>query len=60
VTEVRTIPVRFLRAATSTATLRGVDLQEWMDELGMDPVLLFDDRSRITVEQAARLVRAVW
>jgi AraC-like DNA-binding protein len=57
---VRTIPVRFLRAATSTATLRGVDLQEWMDELGMDPVLLFDDRSRITVEQAARLVRAVW
>jgi len=60
VTEVRTIPVRFLRAATSTATLRGVDLQEWMDELGIDPVLLFDDRSRITVEQAARLVRAVW
>jgi AraC-like DNA-binding protein len=57
---VRTIPVRFLRAATSTATLRGVDLQEWMDELGIDPVLLFDDRSRITVEQAARLVRAVW
>lgn len=56
----RTIPVRFLRAATSTATLRGVDLQEWMDELGIDPVLLFDDRSRITVDQAARLVRAVW
>lgn len=56
----RTIPVRFLRAATSTATLRGVDLQEWMDELGIDPVLLFDDRSRITLEQAARLVRAVW
>ncbi len=56
----RTIPVRFLRAATSTATLRGVDLQEWMDELGIDPVLLFDDRSRITIEQAARLVRAVW
>jgi AraC-like DNA-binding protein len=57
---VRTIPVRFLRAATSTATLRGVDLQDWMDELGIDPVLLFDDRSRITVDQAARLVRAVW
>lgn len=56
----RTIPVRFLRAATSTATLRGVDLQEWMDQLGMDPVLLFDDRSRITVDQAATLVRAVW
>lgn len=56
----RTIPVRFLRSATSTATLRGVDLQEWMDQLGMDPALLFDDRSRITVEQAASLVRAVW
>ncbi len=40
--------------------MRDVDLQEWMDELSIDPVLLFDDRSRITVEQASRLVRAVW
>lgn len=56
----RTIPVRFLRAATSTATLRGVDLQEWMDKLGMDPVLLFDDRTRITVEQATSVIREVW
>ena len=56
----RTIPVRFLRAATSTATLRGVDLQEWMDQLGIDPALLFDDRTRITVEQATKLVQEVW
>ncbi|MFL6062788.1 MAG: AraC family transcriptional regulator [Marmoricola sp.] len=56
----RTIPVRFLRAATSTATLRGVDLQEWMDKLGMDPALLFDDRTRITVDQATHLVQEVW
>jgi AraC-like DNA-binding protein len=60
VTAVRTIPVRFLRAATSTATLRGVDLQEWMDHLGMDPVLLFDDRTRITVEQATKVIQEVW
>jgi AraC-like DNA-binding protein len=60
VTAVRTIPVRFLRAATSTASLRGVDLAEWMASSSIDPVLLFDDRSRITVEQASRLVRAVW
>jgi len=56
----RTIPVRFLRAATSTATLRGVDLQEWMDHLGIDPALLFDDRTRITLDQATKLVQELW
>ncbi|MCW2785035.1 MAG: Transcriptional regulator, AraC family [Marmoricola sp.] len=56
----RTIPVRFLRAATSTATLRGVDLQEWMDKLGIDPALLFDDRTRITLDQATKLVQELW
>lgn len=56
----RTIPVRFLRAATSTATLRGVDLQEWMDHLGIDPALLFDDRTRITLDQATTAVQELW
>jgi AraC-like DNA-binding protein len=56
----RTIPVRFLRAATSTATLRGVDLQEWMDKLGIEPALLFDDRTRITLDQATALVQELW
>ena len=56
----RTIPVRFLRAATSTATLRGVDLQEWMDHLEIDPALLFDHRTRITLDQATRLVQELW
>src|SRR5690349_11382694 len=56
----RTIPVRFLRAATSTATLRGVDLAEWMDHLNIDPALLFDDRTRITLDQATKLVQELW
>lgn len=56
----RTIPVRFLRAATSTATLRGVDLGEWMDHLNIDPALLFDDRTRITLDQATKLVQELW
>lgn len=56
----RTIPVRFLRAATSTATVRGVDLSEWMDHLNIDPALLFDDRTRITLDQATKLVQELW
>jgi AraC-like DNA-binding protein len=56
----RTIPVRFLRAATSTATLRGVDMAEWMDQLGIEPELLFDDRTRITLDQATKLVQELW
>ncbi|MCZ4499049.1 MAG: Transcriptional regulator, AraC family [Marmoricola sp.] len=56
----RTIPVRFLRAAVSTATLRGVDLEEWMRHLSIDPALLFDDRTRITLDQATLLVQELW
>ncbi|TWP34114.1 AraC family transcriptional regulator [Leekyejoonella antrihumi] len=56
----RTMPVRFLRAAASTAQLRGIDLDPWMDRLGIDPALLFDDRSRITLEQATRIVQELW
>lgn len=56
----RTIPVRFLRAATNRATLRGVDLGEWMEHLNIDPALLFDDRTRITLEQATKLVQELW
>lgn len=56
----RTIPVRFLRAATSTAALRGVDLDELMRHVSIDPVLLLDDRARITLDQATRLVRELW
>ena len=56
----RTIPVRFLRAATSTAALRGVDLAESMAHLGIDSELLFDDRTRITLDQAVSLVQELW
>lgn len=56
----RTMPVRFLRAAASTAALRDVGLDGWLASLGIDPALLIDDRSRVTVEQATRLVRELW
>jgi AraC-like DNA-binding protein len=56
----RTIPVRFLRAAASTATRRDVDVQDWLDRLDIDPALLFDDRTRITLEQATSVVRELW
>lgn len=54
------MPVRFLRAAASTAARRGIDLNAWMDALDIDPGLLVDDRSRITLEQATRLVQDLW
>ncbi|SDJ70576.1 transcriptional regulator, AraC family [Nocardioides sp. YR527] len=56
----RTIPVRFLRAAARTARRRDVDAQEWLDHLGIDPELLFDDRARITLEQATEIVQELW
>jgi len=56
----RTIPARFLRAAASTATRRGVDLQDWLDQLDIDPELLFDDRARVTLEQATGVVQELW
>jgi len=56
----RTIPVRFLRAAARTARRRDVDVQEWLDQLDIDPELLFDDRTRITLEQAVSVVQELW
>lgn len=56
----RTIPVRFLRAAARTAKRRDVDVQEWLDHLDIDPGLLFDDRTRITLEQAVTVVQELW
>lgn len=56
----RTIPVRFLRAAARTARRRDVDAQALLDQLGIDPGLLFDDRTRITLEQAAAVVQELW
>lgn len=56
----RTVPVRFLRAAVSTAELRGIDLAPWLERLDIDPRLLFDDRSRITPGQATRIIQLLW
>jgi len=56
----RTIPVRFLRAAVRTARRRDVDVQEWLDQLDIDPGLVFDDRTRITLEQAVSVVQELW
>lgn len=56
----RTLPVRFLRAASRTVELRGYDLDSWLHTLGVDPRLLFDDRSRITIDQASAMIRELW
>jgi len=56
----RTIPVRFLRAAAATAKRRDIDVQGWLDHLDIDPALLFDDRTRITLELATTAVQELW
>lgn len=56
----RTLPVRFLRATARTVELRGFDLGAWWLRLGINPDLLFDDRSRLTIEQTTRLIRELW
>jgi AraC-like DNA-binding protein len=56
----RTIPARFLRAAARTARRRDVDVQAWFDHLGIGPELLFDDRARVTLEQATSVVQELW
>lgn len=56
----RTFPVRFLRATFAAAERRGVRLDEWMGHLDINPALLSDERSRITVHQASQLIRDLW
>jgi AraC-like DNA-binding protein len=56
----RTLPVRFLQAAASTAALRGVDLESAMQHVSIDPTLLGDVRGRITLDQATSLIRELW
>jgi AraC-like DNA-binding protein len=56
----RTIPVSFLRAAVRTARRRDVNVQVWLDQLDIDPDLLADDRTRITLEQATVVARELW
>jgi AraC-like DNA-binding protein len=60
ITTQRTIPIRFLRAANSAAVSRGIDLAECVRQLNLDPALLYDDRARITLDQATRLVQELW
>ena len=55
-----TVPISIVRAAVSSARKRGLPIQEWLRRAGISPVLVDGDRSRVTVEQAATLVRLLW
>lgn len=56
----RTMPVRFLRAAAETAAYRNADLDDWVRQLDIEPSLLLDDRSRITLDQATHAIQEIW
>lgn len=56
----RTIAIHFVEAALRGARERGLDVWPIMLEAGIPPVLLADPRARVTREQYAQLIRAVW
>ena len=55
-----TIPVDFARAAIELLISHSRDPRELLRVAGISSMLLEDQRSRITIEQASTLVRTVW
>jgi AraC-like DNA-binding protein len=54
------MPFDFVCMGVSTAARLGLDVDRWLRSAGISPMLLDDRRSRITVEQSARLMRELW
>jgi AraC-like DNA-binding protein len=56
----RTIPVRFVRTAVTSAASRGVDLDSALSAAGITAALLSDDRARFSTEQVTAFVQQMW
>ncbi|WP_024804640.1 AraC family transcriptional regulator [Nocardia sp. BMG51109] len=55
-----TLPIQRVRAIVELAQARGWDVAGMLGEAGISPELLAEGRSRVTVEQAARMVQRLW
>lgn len=56
----RTVPITFVRAALAIGRDHGVETTALLRRAGIAPAVAMEDRARITAEQVARLVRALW
>jgi AraC-like DNA-binding protein len=56
----RTVPLEWVRATMALAERRGWDVDALLDEAGIPPMLLSEQRSRITTGQVTQLVQALW
>jgi len=55
-----TLPIGRVRAMVDLAAHRGWDVDALLAQAGIPPTLLSEERSRVTWEQGAELVRRVW
>jgi AraC-like DNA-binding protein len=55
-----TIPIRRVQTFLALATHHGWDIEPMLETAGISPALLAEGRSRVTIEQAAKLLEALW
>src|SRR5262249_1829744 len=55
-----TVPIRRIQAFIGPGLRRGWDIEAMMSRAGISPMLLAEDRARVTTTQVANLVQAVW
>ncbi|MEV0251762.1 AraC family transcriptional regulator [Nocardia sp. NPDC050712] len=55
-----TLPIARVRALAELAARRGWDVESLLTEAGIAPVLLSEERSRVTWTQTAELVQRLW
>ncbi|WP_327144260.1 AraC family transcriptional regulator [Nocardia sp. NBC_01327] len=55
-----TLPIARVRAMVDLAVRRGWDVNAFLAEAGIPPILLTEERSRVTWNQGAELVRRLW
>ena len=55
-----TVPIRRVQAFVGLALRRGWDIEGMMLQAGISPMLLAEERARVTTEQITALVQALW
>lgn len=55
-----TLPIQRVRAIVELAGQRGWDITGLLAEAGISPDLLAEGRSRVTIDQAVRMVQGLW
>jgi AraC-like DNA-binding protein len=55
-----TVPIRRVQAFVGIGLRRGWDIEAMMHAAGISPMLLAEERARVTTDQIATLVQALW